>query len=324
MPRKRAHPIPPLEQRIGAALLLGRDDEGVVVVENGRVAVCTRVAGQLLGCEPLATVGLTFDEFLETLEGDLVRLQFASLLLEQPTGEFVAPRPGRADEWIEVRRLPLPPDVAFLLRDVTARELSDRTLQMLVHELNHRVKNMLATVQSIARRSLHAAESAGAARDFEDRLMAVGGTYDLLTRERWAGAELHEVIRRTLSPHLAVDSSRLTVDGPDLWLQPNRALSVALALHELATNAVKYGALSGDTGRITLRWRVDSHPKTPQLDLEWLERDGPVVRMPRRRGFGSRLIERSLARDLGGQVTLAFEPAGVRCRITAPIEAAAG
>jgi hypothetical protein len=107
MPRKRAHPTPPLDQRLGTALLLGRDDEGVLVIEHGQVIACTRFAGELLGCDSTASVGLAFDDFMGTLDGELLKLHFESLLLEQPMGEFVAPRPGYVDEWIEVRRLPL-------------------------------------------------------------------------------------------------------------------------------------------------------------------------------------------------------------------------
>jgi two-component sensor histidine kinase len=308
-----------LDERIGHALLLGRDDEGVLAVEDGQVVACSRYAGDLLQCDPAGAVGAPVEVFVRSLDGDLLQLHLNSLLLGDTAGEFVAPRPGAADEWIEVRSLPLAPGMAFLLKDVTARELSDRTLRMLVHELNHRVKNMLATVQAVARQSLRSGTQTGLARDFEDRLMALGWTYDLLTRERWTGAPLREVIQRTLSPHLA-GSARLRLDGPDLWLQPNRAISLALALHELATNAVKYGALSIDGGRITVGWRVREAAGGPRLELEWRERDGPPVAAPARRGFGSRLIERSLARDLHGEARLAFEPSGLRCRITAPLE----
>jgi two-component sensor histidine kinase len=315
-----ANRMPTLDQRIGRALLLGRDDEGVVAVEDGQVVACSPFAAELLHCDSEAAVGAPVESFVRSLQGDLLQLHFRSLLLDKAPAEFVAPKPGVADEWIEVRSLPLSPGTAFLLKDVTARELSERTLRMLVHELNHRVKNMLATVQSVARQSLRAAQLSGPARDFEDRLMALGWTYDLLTQERWTGAPLRDVIQRTLTPHIAHGSSRLTLEGPDLWLHPNRALSLALALHELATNAVKYGALSNETGRIAVSWSIEQETAERQLELEWAESGGPPVRAPRRRGFGSRLIERSLARDLGGQAKLAFEPAGLRCHITAPLD----
>jgi len=317
-------PVPalPLDQRIGRALLQGRDDEGVVAVEDGRVVACTRFAAELLKCDPAAAVGATAEAFVGALGGELLQLHFRSLLLDSGPSEFVAPRPYSEDEWIEVRSVPLSPGVAFLLKDVTARELSDRTLRLLVHELNHRVKNMLSTVQSVARQSLQPSDTVSAARDFEDRLMALGWTYDLLTQQRWTGASLKDVVRRTLSPHLEAESPRLQINGPDLWLEANRVLSFALALHELATNAVKYGALSNESGRVSVAWRVD--PKSEgRLDFEWRETGGPPVRTPRRRGFGSRLIERSLARELGGEANLTFDRSGLRCRISAPMMRAA-
>jgi two-component sensor histidine kinase len=312
--------MPHLDQRIGQALLAGRDDEGVVAVEDGRVVICTGCAGALLRCDPAKAVGATVDAFVAGLDGELLRLHLHSLLREGSSGEFVAPRPGARDEWIEVRNLPLSPGTALLVKDVTARELSDRTLRMLVNELNHRVKNMLATVQSLARQSLGRQAEGGAARDFEDRLTALAWTYDLLTREHWSGAALREVIERTLAPHAGRDADRLDLDGPDLWLAPNRVLVFALAMHELATNAVKYGALSNDVGRISVRWRLRPTPDPASLVLDWRERGGPAVKAPRRRGFGSRLIERALARELGGEVKLAFEADGLRCRMTAPLE----
>jgi two-component sensor histidine kinase len=311
-----------LEARIGRALLAGRDDEGVLAIEEGRIVACSPFAAELLNCDPAASIGAPADGFIAGLDGELFQLQIRRLLAEADTGEFVAPRPGSADEWIEVRSLPLAPGVAFLLKDVTARELGERTSRMLVNELNHRVKNMLATVQSVARQSLGAAASGAHGRDFEDRLMALAWTYDLLTRERWSGASLRAVVERTLAPHAGCESGRLELDGPDLWLEPNHVLSFALALHELATNAVKYGALSAEAGRVEVNWRVETARERPRLEFEWRERDGPAVAAPRRRGFGSRLIERSLARDLRGEVRLAFEPDGLRCRISAPFEAA--
>jgi two-component sensor histidine kinase len=213
---------------------------------------------------------------------------------------------------------------AEALRDeIDQRRRSEERQQMLVHELNHRVKNMLATVQSIARQSLGRSNH-GVAVDFEERLMALAWAYEIITREQWSGASLRELIQRTLAPHLDRAGSRLTLEGPDLWLSPNRALTIALAMHELATNAVKYGALSDEAGRVAVRWRVLEEAGGRQLCLDWTESGGPPVTPPARRGFGSRLVERSLAHDLQGQVTLSFEPEGVRCRVIAPLPEDAG
>jgi two-component sensor histidine kinase len=209
--------------------------------------------------------------------------------------------------------------VSGVIVDVTQRKRAEARQQLLVQELNHRVKNMLATVQSIARQSLAGPELGGAAREFESRLMALAWAYEILTREHWAGASLREVAQRTLAPHEGHGSGRVSLSGPDLWLTPSRALSLALALHELATNAVKYGALSNGLGRIDVTWEVLGEDGARRLDLEWTEHGGPPVAAPRRKGFGARLLERSLARELQGEVSLAFDPEGVRCRMRAPL-----
>ena len=162
-----------------------------------------------------------------------------------------------------------------LRAEVAQRKRSEERQQMLVHELNHRVKNMLSTVQSIARQSLGQSDFGEGAREFEERLMALAWAYEILTREHWVGASLREVIQRTLAPHAGRASSRLALEGPHLWLSPNRALSFALAIHELATNAVKYGALSNDEGRVEVCWRIVEDGDTRGLELEWAERGGP-------------------------------------------------
>jgi len=204
--------------------------------------------------------------------------------------------------------------------DITDRKIAEDHQRLLIHELNHRVKNTLATVQSIAAQTLrHASSPAQARQAFESRLMALSRAHDVLTRESWEGAGLREVVAEAISPHIDLKSGRIAVDGPDLRLAPRMALALAMALQELATNAVKYGALSNQVGHIALGWTVDRSADPPRLKLRWTETGGPPVRPPERRGFGSRLIERSLAQDLGGAATIAFEPAGVVCDVDAPI-----
>lgn len=207
-----------------------------------------------------------------------------------------------------------------LQREVAERRRIEERQQLLIHELNHRVKNMLATVQSVARQSLGGARTSGPLADFEDRLMALAWAHDVLTREHWAGASLSAVLARTLAPY---GEARVALSGPDLRISPKMALALAMGVHELATNAVKYGALTDDAGRVEVRWRLEPSAGQPRLILEWLERDGPPVQPPVSRGFGSRLLERGLAHELGGEVSIMFEQAGVRCRIIAPFEAEA-
>jgi PAS domain S-box-containing protein len=207
--------------------------------------------------------------------------------------------------------------------DVTDAKRAEEHLRLLINELNHRVKNTLATVQSIAMQSLRGldGEEAEAARAaFEARLLALARAHDVLTRESWEGAELKTVVADAIRPLEAADGqeARFAVLGPRLRLAPRLALSIAMALHELGTNAVKYGALSREGGKVTISWTVQRKPDL-HLSLRWSEAGGPPVKPPTRRGFGSRLIERSLARELAGTVELIYEPEGVVCTIEAPV-----
>jgi two-component sensor histidine kinase len=151
------------------------------------------------------------------------------------------------------------------------------------------------------------------------RLLALARAHDVLTRESWEGADLREVVGRALEPYQIHGESRLAIRGPHVRLTPRMSLALAMALHELATNAVKYGALANKTGTIDVSWSVQNGAAPPRLSLHWAEAGGPPVTAPRRRGFGSRLIERSLAQDLDGEVKIAFEPAGVVCSVDAPL-----
>ncbi len=207
--------------------------------------------------------------------------------------------------------------------DITDAKFAEEHQLLLIHELNHRVKNTLATVQSIAGQSLRVLEGAEAdtARAaFEARLLALARVHDVLTRESWEGAELSAVVADAVRPLESGDDrpSRFTIEGPALRLPPRLALSIAMALHELGTNAVKYGALSTDDGRVSIAWTVRREADL-RLGLRWSESGGPPVRKPTRTGFGSRLIERSLARELAGEVQLNYEAAGVICTIDAPV-----
>lgn len=206
--------------------------------------------------------------------------------------------------------------------DITDAKRAEEHLILLINELNHRVKNTLATVQSIALQSLRGleGEEAEAARSaFENRLLALARVHDVLTRENWEGAEMGAVVADAIRPlDGGGQTSRFSVSGPPLRLPPRLALSIAMALHELGTNAVKYGALSNEDGRIEITWTVARGAET-RLGLHWSESGGPPVKRPTRTGFGSRLIERSLARELEGKVELLYEPGGVVCTIDAPV-----
>ena len=191
-------------------------------------------------------------------------------------------------------------------------------LRLLINELNHRVKNTLATVQSMAAQTLRGErEPAVAFEKFEARLMGLAEVHDVLTRERWSGASLREVAERALKPFASQATGQVMIRGPEVWLTPGAALTLALVFHELATNAVKYGALSTEKGRVDLAWTIDT--AADGLGVTWAESRGPKVTPPQRRGFGSRLIKRALTGELRGNAEMAFEPGGLICRLEAKL-----
>ncbi len=206
--------------------------------------------------------------------------------------------------------------------DITERHRAGEHLRLVVNELNHRVKNTLSMVQAIAMRTFRDAPDLPAAQErFAARLLALAQANDLLTGERWAGASIQGAISQAVKPHQH-DAARCRVEGPDIRISPKTALALALALamHELSTNAVKYGAWSKDRGVVEITWTIeDQGADERRLQIEWRERGGPAVVAPTSRGFGSRLIELGLAGEMNAQVALRFEPEGVRCIIAAPL-----
>jgi PAS domain S-box-containing protein len=206
--------------------------------------------------------------------------------------------------------------------DITARKFAEERQRLLVDELNHRVKNTLATVQSIAmqtRRGSQTLPTFEAA--FLSRLDALAGVHDLLSQVSWEGASLAAVVRETLAPHLGEGEAgqRLDLSGPDVRLGPNAAVTLTMAFHELATNAAKYGALSVGTGKVEVHWRADDVAAPSEIEITWRELGGPAVRVPARKGFGTRFLERGLAREFDGIVVLEFAPGGVCCRMRMPL-----
>ncbi|MFC0387606.1 sensor histidine kinase [Muricoccus vinaceus] len=210
-----------------------------------------------------------------------------------------------------------------ILRDHTERRHEEERRALLLGELDHRVKNMFATVQAVAAQTLR---QAGAPdnlyADFDARLRALSRSHDMLSRGGWEGAPLGEIVERTLEAY-AKDgkAGRVSIGGPPILLPPHVAVAVNLALHELATNAAKYGALSASGGRIEVSWELERQAagEVPVVVVLWRERGGPPVRPPERRGFGSKLLERAMPHEAGGEVTLDFAPDGVECRMRLPL-----
>jgi PAS domain S-box-containing protein len=237
--------------------------------------------------------------------------------------EFRALLPDGEERWIYDRsravydgeRKPLYMIGACL--DITARKKAEERQSLLIHELNHRVKNTLATVQSLALQTMRSSSSPEAFQDnFMARLMALSATHDLLTQTYWESTSLNDVIEAELRPHGGVDHKRIRTQGSAVKLKPQQALSLGLAIHELATNAVKYGSLSMPQGELSIDWHMT---EGAELAIHWHEQGGPSVRKPERQGFGTRLIDRSIVHELGGFVEMSYAPSGVECLIRIPM-----
>lgn len=192
--------------------------------------------------------------------------------------------------------------------------------QLLINELNHRVKNTMAIVQSLSAQTLRADRPIATARaDFDGRLMALASAHVLMTEAEWRSAPLRELVERTVQPFAQGDgATRFRLSGPEATLPPKTAVAFALAIHELCTNAAKYGALAARSGVVSVDWNFADMPEGPRLRFTWRESGGPTVVAPSSRGFGARLLERGLAAELRGVVALSFPPGGLVCEIDAP------
>lgn len=200
--------------------------------------------------------------------------------------------------------------------DITHRKRAEERQRALVSELNHRVKNTLASVQSIAlQTSMTASDPMDFVSAFDGRIRALVEAHDLLTSNSWLTASLQDVVERTLAPHVAANAAerRVRYSGPRVHIHPESAVTLHMGLHELATNAGKYGALSAAGGVVDVTWVVDTSVQPAVVEIIWRETGGPAVGPPTRRGFGTNFLERGLARELGGSVRLDFEEEGVVC-----------
>lgn len=208
------------------------------------------------------------------------------------------------------------------LQDISARKLAEERQRYVANELNHRVKNLLATVHSMAAFTARDAVSLDDFSErFEARLMALSRTQKLLSQCEHAGANLRDLLEKQLEPFGGGESSRVRLEGRDVHLEAPEAMSICLAFHELMTNAAKYGALSVGQGQVTVEWEVKGDARDGRLlTLHWSETDGPAVAPPTRAGFGTKLICRTIA-SLHGESDLAFDPAGLRFTASIPLAA---
>ncbi|MDR6772523.1 HWE histidine kinase domain-containing protein [Azospirillum sp. BE72] len=325
------------EARLRFALEAGRLGSWELTLADNRLRVSSICAANLGLSDPDKLT--SYDQLLEHVHPEDREYQHAMVRQAVTSGspldmEYRSVWPDGSVHWVQVRgravydRDGTPTGLAGVSLNITDRKKAEERQLLLLEELNHRVKNTLAMVQSIAKQTLRAAPSVEAFPDaFQSRLRALAQAHDLLTRRQWQGASLSEIAALTLEPH--VHAGRVKVGGPPVNLTTGVAVSLHLAFHELATNAAKYGALSAENGRVELDWEIAKPAQPPvragkggqagALVLRWRESGGPPVVAPTRRGFGSRLIERGLAHELEGDVALAFDPAGVRCRLVIPL-----
>ena len=209
--------------------------------------------------------------------------------------------------------------------DVTDGVHAFESQSLLINELNHRVKNTLAIVQGLAAQSFRRVAGAGdAMRAFDARINALAAAHSLLTERSWESAEIADIVTRSVEATAGPDAARIALDGPDVRLEPQTAVSLAMIIHELSTNAIKYGALSVPDGTVRVGWTARPGANDGvALVFDWKELGGPAVAPPEREGFGSRLIRLGLSSELASSVDLAFEPDGLHCRIEAIVGAAA-
>jgi two-component system CheB/CheR fusion protein len=210
--------------------------------------------------------------------------------------------------------------ILLSIEDTTAQTEADAHRDLLIDELSHRVKNTLATVQSLAARTVRQVDTLPEFKTaFEGRLHALARAHDLLVEENWKGTGLNRLAHRTLAPYFETDTDRITIDGPALRLPPQAGTALVLIMHELATNAAKYGALSAPEGKLVLRWRFGEGGESGNVCIDWTETCAHEIQPPTRTGFGSRLIETSISHDLHGSVKLDYLATGLRCEIVFPL-----
>lgn len=288
------------------------------------ITSCNPAAAVIFDMKPEELIGHSVREFL-TPDNYAQTLRMLNHKLEHggTTRHDVElmPRPGVHRRWEINSGLAIDSNGRAIGLNVIARDVTDQRAfgerqMLLIHELNHRVKNTLALVQALALQSFRAGRTPAQGQDaFQSRLASLAAAHDLLSREQWEGATLDELIADATRVY-GEGPGRIHVAGPRVVVTPKAAIALVLALHELGTNAAKYGALSAPDGRVDLNWEIEDG----RLRIEWRESGGPPVSAPSRRGFGLRMIERALASDLSGTATIVFAPEGLLCRIDAPSE----
>jgi PAS domain S-box-containing protein len=334
--QRRAEQIAAAE-RFARSVLEQSTNAMLVLAPNGRITHASWMAAELAQQPP---VGHTFSEAFPleaqstTQAGTLAHFSAESLdtlLATKPFhGVEVRLQGDAAKRTFLLSAGPLLDDAKapvgsiVTLTDMTERKHAEEQQTMLVAELNHRVKNILAIVQSIARQTIRSSASlTDFMHTFSGRLRALAIAHDNLTQTRWIGIGLKELLTAVLAPHLSAKEERVTMEGPAILLAAGAAVPLSMALHELTTNAAKYGALSARGGRIDITWTLTGG-EDQSVELSWREHGGPRVERGTSAGFGTVLIDRVISYDLDGTTKIDFDPSGVHCTLAFPIRDQSG
>ena len=298
----------------------------VIVYTQDRNLRYTSLSHAMLGRSIEDILGRTDEEILPRDAGQtVVALKREALTSGKPQRTEIALEDTQGMRWHNLHIEPLRNEAGDIVGltcaavDVTERKEGEAHLRLLLRELTHRSKNLLAVIQAMARQTARHAGSIEVFLDqFAARLQALAASHDLLVRESWYGASIGELIHSQLAVYIDRIDSQVALDGPAVALKPEAAQNLGLALHELANNAVKFGALSVPDGRISISWNRREGEAGGVLQFDWHERHGPAVKPRRKQGFGSMVIERNLARALDAKIDLDFNPDGLHCHITIP------
>jgi PAS domain S-box-containing protein len=299
----------------------------VTVYTQDRDLRYTSVSNPMLGRAIDEILGVSDDEILPPDGRDAIvtlkREALASGQAKRAEVSLAEGANGAALRWHDLHIEPLRNEAGDIVGltcasvDVTERKEHEAHLRLLMRELTHRSKNLLAVIQAMARQTArHAGSIDGFLTQFGARLQALAASHDLLIRESWHGASINELIRSQLAAYIERGVGQVTIEGPELALKPEAAQNLGLALHEMVVNSAKFGSLSVPDGRVSVTW--NQHQDGQGVALEWREQSGPKVKPRRKRGFGSLVIERNLARSIDANVTMNFDPAGLHCLIIIP------
>lgn len=286
----------------------------------------TSASGPMLGHAADALLGRTDNEvFAPSARAALIALKREVLTSGESRRGEVAIEGAVGPRWYDLHIEPMRDaggaitGLAGTVVDITERKEGDAHLRLLLRELTHRSKNLLAVIQAMARQTArHAGSTDAFLTQFGARLQALAASHDILVRESWYGASIEELVRSHLTAYLDRRDSQIAFAGPATALKPEAAQSLGLALHELAANAARFGALSVPDGRISIAWERVPSEDGDGLSLDWREELGPPVKLRRKKGFGSMVIERNLALGVGAKVELDFAPQGLHCHIVIP------